>query len=43
MSEETKTVFDDGPALVVRSDEELTEKLALMREAQAKFATYTQE
>ena len=43
MSEETKTVFDDGPALVVRSDEELVEKLAIMREAQAKFATYTQE
>ncbi len=43
MSEETKTVFDDGPALVVRSDQELTEKLAVMREAQAKFATYTQE
>ena len=43
MSEETKTVFDDGPALVVRSDEELVEKLALMRKAQAIFATYTQE
>ena len=39
MSEETKTVFDDGAALVVRSNEELPEKLALMREAQKVFAT----
>ncbi len=34
---------DDGPAIIVHSDEELTEKLAQMREAQKKFATYTQE
>ena len=43
MSEETKTVFDDGAALVVRSNEELPEKLAIMREAQKVFATFTQE
>ena len=43
MSEETKTVFDDGAALVVRSNEELPEKLALMREAQRVYATFTQE
>ena len=34
---------DDGAAIIVHSDEELTEKLAQMREAQKKFATYTQE
>ena len=43
MSEETAAVINDGPALVVRSTEELIEKLALMREAQRRFATYTQE
>ena len=43
MAEETKTVFDDGAALVVRSAGELTEKLALMREAQKVYATFTQE
>ena len=43
MAEETKTVFDDGAALVVRSAGELSEKLALMREAQKVYATFTQE
>ena len=44
MSEETNAVIiDDGAALVVRSNEELPEKLALMREAQKVFATFTQE
>ncbi len=43
MSEETNVVYDDGAALVVRSDEELSQKLALMREAQKVFATFTQE
>ena len=35
MSEETKTVYDDGPALVVRSDQELVEKLAMVRTVNA--------
>ena len=43
MSEETKTVFDDAPAIVVREGDDLVTKLAEMREAQAKFATFTQE
>ncbi len=44
MSNETNAVIiDDGPALVVRSDEELLDKLAIMREAQKVFATFTQE
>ena len=43
MSEETKTAFDDAPAIVVREGDSLVEKLAEMREAQAKFATFTQE
>ncbi|MDO5708819.1 MAG: bifunctional acetaldehyde-CoA/alcohol dehydrogenase [Coriobacteriales bacterium] len=43
MSEENKTLFDDGPAIVVRDLDELVPKLAQMREAQAIFATYSQE
>ena len=43
MSEETNVVIDDGAALVVRTNEELLEKLALMREAQKVYATFTQE
>ena len=43
MSEETKTVFDDAPDIVVREGDDLVTKLAEMREAQAKFATFTQE
>ena len=33
----------DAPAIIVHSDEELSDKLVQMREAQKKFATYTQE
>ncbi|MDO4538712.1 MAG: aldehyde dehydrogenase family protein, partial [Coriobacteriales bacterium] len=43
MSQEATAVMNDGAALVVRSDEELRSKLALMREAQKVYASFTQE
>ncbi len=43
MSEETIATMEDAPAIIVRSDEELVGKLDEMREAQRKFATFTQE
>jgi acetaldehyde dehydrogenase/alcohol dehydrogenase len=41
--QETQAVASDLPAIIVRSDDELLPKLAEMRAAQEKFATYTQE
>ena len=40
---DVSTIVQDGAALVVRSNEELPEKLAVMREAQKVYATFTQE